>query len=462
MISVITNTAAESLVPILFWWWLALVAKATVIAGVALILARVASSWSAAGRSVVLRLAVLGLLLLPVMAWIVPALAPGVVDHIDVSAPISRLTGQTAAAGSGTAAADNRTGVLLGLLLFMWLGGMFIVLGRVLAGAVRVRRVLAAATPAGPEIERRCSLLCSRTGLTKPIPVVHSYRVETGLVHGLFRPVIVLPASFLSGTSDALDMVLTHELAHIRRRDIPWLFLANLAAALYWFNPLIWRLRRRMLLEAEKACDDSVLRAGHAPARYAHYLLTAMRDINRSRFAIPRSVAMARRAQMEGRLMSIMSDHARVVQVKRSFVLAASALLLVGLLPLAGLQTGTTAAAGEKEKQADTKKEKLPGPDEFVTVEVMPELIKAAKPDYPEKAKQKNLEGTVYVQALVDDEGKVRKVKVKKSSGYKILDDAALKSAQSALYKPAIQDGKPVAVWVTYSITFDLDNEKDE
>lgn len=99
----------------------------------------------------------------------------------------------------------------------------------------------------------------------------------------------------------------------------------------------------------------------------------------------------------------------------------------------------------------------FPAPDEFVAVQEMPALIKEFTPTYPEIAQLTNREGTVWIKALVDKEGKVREARVAKSSGMNVgFDEAALEAAYKNVYKPAIQNGRPVAIWVTYPVQFKL------
>ncbi len=101
--------------------------------------------------------------------------------------------------------------------------------------------------------------------------------------------------------------------------------------------------------------------------------------------------------------------------------------------------------------------EYFPTPDEFVAVQEMPTYIKKVEPDYPQVAQLTNREATVWVKALVDKEGKVREARVAKSSGMNVgFDEAALEAAYKNIYKPAIQNGKPIAVWVTYPVEFKL------
>lgn len=106
-------------------------------------------------------------------------------------------------------------------------------------------------------------------------------------------------------------------------------------------------------------------------------------------------------------------------------------------------------------------KEFLPSPDEFVPVEKMPEMTHQEDPVYPEEAKEKKLEGEVWIKALVGKDGKVIKAIVDKPSESEHgFDEAALEAARKCEYKPAIQNGKPVAVWVSYKVDFTHGDKK--
>ncbi|TSC82740.1 MAG: periplasmic protein TonB [Parcubacteria group bacterium Gr01-1014_20] len=99
----------------------------------------------------------------------------------------------------------------------------------------------------------------------------------------------------------------------------------------------------------------------------------------------------------------------------------------------------------------------FPTPDEFMAVEEMPVMISKVSPVYPEVALLTNREATVWIKALIDKEGRVREVRIAKSSGSNVgFDEAALDAAWKNLYKPAIQNGRPVAIWVTYPVEFKL------
>jgi len=101
--------------------------------------------------------------------------------------------------------------------------------------------------------------------------------------------------------------------------------------------------------------------------------------------------------------------------------------------------------------------EGLPGPDDPVATDRAPELIYGPSPGYPLDALKAGKTGTVWVKALVDDEGKVRRAIVEKESGEDIgFEEAALEAALMRKYRPAEYENEPVAVWVSYEVSFHL------
>ena len=95
-----------------------------------------------------------------------------------------------------------------------------------------------------------------------------------------------------------------------------------------------------------------------------------------------------------------------------------------------------------------------PAPDDFVAVEEMPVLIQIPAPVYPDMARQAEVEGTVMVRALVGKDGKVEDAFV--TEGVPMLNEAAIAAAKKAIFKPALQQHKPVSVWVQIPMRFTL------
>jgi TonB family protein len=105
----------------------------------------------------------------------------------------------------------------------------------------------------------------------------------------------------------------------------------------------------------------------------------------------------------------------------------------------------------------NAKDKKSPGEDDFIAVDTPPVMVFEATPVYPDSAKAKNIEGIVWIKALVDENGKVIEARAVKCNtiGYG-FEEAALEAAKKCEYTPATQKEKPVSVWVTYKVEFAL------
>ena len=122
-----------------------------------------------------------------------------------------------------------------------------------------------------------------------------------------------------------------------------------------------------------------------------------------------------------------------------------------------GVGEGSVIQVEQPTQQTDNivvEEEKLPDAGEFIPVEEQPVPVEQPKPIYPEIARRAGIEGVVFIQILVDKTGKVRNVKIQK--GPEMFHEAAKEAAWKSVWRPAIQNQKPVAVWVAYPIRFSL------
>ena len=121
---------------------------------------------------------------------------------------------------------------------------------------------------------------------------------------------MLLPEDADEWTEERRRYVLVHEMAHVKRLDALTQLLGQFALAIFWFNPLVWIANRRLQLEREHACDDYVLRHGTQPSTYAADLLDMVQSLGTPahRAAQPAfaALAMARRSEFEGRMLSIL------------------------------------------------------------------------------------------------------------------------------------------------------------
>ncbi len=143
-------------------------------------------------------------------------------------------------------------------LAFVWLIGVVFMLSRfflALGAGSRLRRSI------GPEgetigLQQIVDRVSVQMGISVRVWIRVSERIMTPAVMGVFRPIILWPASWMTGLSeDQLVAVLSHELAHIRRHDYLVNLLQMLVEAMLFFNPAIWWISRQIRIEREACCD---------------------------------------------------------------------------------------------------------------------------------------------------------------------------------------------------------------
>jgi hypothetical protein len=176
--------------------------------------------------------------------------------------------------------------------------------------------------------------------------LLENEETDVPVTWGVVYPVVLLPTVAAQWDDEQRIAVLTHELAHVKRFDALTQQLAQLALALLWFHPLVWMAVRRMRLEREHACDDFVLIAGARASRYADELLGLARRLTRPTAPAAATLAMARRSELEGRLLAILDPATKRTAVRRA---------RVTLLTLGAVLLATPLAAFRPAARVQTK-----------------------------------------------------------------------------------------------------------
>ncbi len=115
-------------------------------------------------------------------------------------------------------------------------------------------------------------LLAEQMGLGK-VKMFYSTYLHTPVMMGFIKPVILLPVAVMSQLStDQLEAILLHELAHIKRHDYLVNILQTFIETVLFFNPIIWIISSSIRRERENCCDDLVLAHTNEPLHYAHAL----------------------------------------------------------------------------------------------------------------------------------------------------------------------------------------------
>jgi beta-lactamase regulating signal transducer with metallopeptidase domain/tetratricopeptide (TPR) repeat protein len=378
------NTAEEMLL---------MLAKATLILAIARVLLSAVPRASAATRHAIATAALVAVGLMPVLSVVVPAwtiavepraprvaaapIAPGATQADDARRDTTRSIGVrdsdessfstavavvkavapeplTALERASTIAGATWKGLIvlaLGMAALLLLAHMFI-------GMVGVWYVARNAE----ELTHDAALLeldyaRDQLALGMNVRLLRSSRISVPVLWGVRKPVLLLPPDVVTWPSERLRVVLLHELAHLKRFDGISLILTRIAVSLFWFHPLAWSLERAGRSECERACDDLVLANGTKPSEYADHLLAIARSM--PTFDPFRSVtlAMSRKSQLEGRLLSILQPHV----VRRVFsgrgVAIACALAVAVIIPVSALRLIAQPSKPTTEQQiAETKK----------------------------------------------------------------------------------------------------------
>jgi beta-lactamase regulating signal transducer with metallopeptidase domain len=186
----------------------------------------------------------------------------------------------------------------------------------------------------------RCAALCRHLAIPRSVRIVMSSETVVAAVTGIWRPTILLPAGFGQWTNERLEIVLIHELLHVRRADILWQMIGRLCLVPAWFHPLGWLALRRLRVECEHACDDAVLASGESPFAYATHLVELTQWTQSRSVTLPLSlVAITSQSPIEKRIRAILNpskmrhpaSHRR--SICSAFGMASIVLMIASLSP---------------------------------------------------------------------------------------------------------------------------------
>jgi len=307
---------------------------------------------TAALRHAVWVLALGSLLVLPALQMLLPAWRPAALSRAQTTLSAGRL-GVTAARGAApqphaSLPLTQRSPLPWRIAaLAVWLVGLAVCLLRWRNGTRQVARLRkSAAFPEEAHMAHVSVLIheaASELHVRRGVGVLIGDRGIVPMVTGLLRSTVLLPREAAQWSRERLRIVLLHEMAHIRRRDCVTQALAELAGALYWFNPLAWLAIRRLRIERERACDDLVLSVGNKASDYAAHLLALARPLE-SGALTSASVAMASSSHLETRLRSILNPRLDRRALTAGTAVMASVIAACLVLPLAAMrpQAGDT------------------------------------------------------------------------------------------------------------------------
>lgn len=164
-------------------------------------------------------------------------------------------------------------------LIFPWISGVYIaglavMVIRLLIGSLQVSSLRRKGLSQPSQLlSHQFEKIKEQLGITRRIKIFMSAKVQVPILVGALKPVILLPLALTAQlTTQQLETILIHELAHLKRHDYIINILQTIIETILFFNPFIWLLSSICRKEREQACDDIVLQHTAMPISYASAL----------------------------------------------------------------------------------------------------------------------------------------------------------------------------------------------
>jgi beta-lactamase regulating signal transducer with metallopeptidase domain len=206
-----------------------------------------------------------------------------------------------------------------------WAAGALLMLAWLALDILRLRRLSREGLP-WLELRGLTRSLAAECGIRRPVEVLLHEGITAPLTCGARQPVILLPPDARAWGDADLRRALIHELEHIRRCDWVVQLAARVMCACYWFHPLIWEAWRRLCFEAERACDDAVVRSA-APTEYAEQLVSLAGRLRKGH--AQQAPGVAKRSDLSRRVSALLDGSQRRGR--------AGLLTILGVVCVAGL-----------------------------------------------------------------------------------------------------------------------------
>jgi TonB family protein len=280
-----------------------------------------------------------------------------------------------------------------------------------------------------------------RAGVRIPVRLGLSHQVDSLVVLGWLKPVVLIPAAaLLALPPESLEALLAHELAHVRRGDFLANVLQTFAEALLFYHPAVWWLSRRIRQEREHCCDDAAVLACGDPILYAS-ALAGLEELRTRSTLVPDLAPAASGGHLMFRIQRLLRP--RVTQ-DPALPLAALIPALLLLATLGAATLSATAVPGSTLKQE-------PVLMDFSKVRVKHQ---PDPPAYPPEAKAARIQGTVVVSVTIGTDGRV--TDVRGLSGPPELQPCAIEYARGWAFEPAKVKGKAVPARFKLTMPFRL------
>ncbi len=194
-----------------------------------------------------------------------------------------------------------------------------------------------------------------KIGLVQNVVLKLSNKISTPLMYGVIKPIILLPATLVTQIDfKQLELVLLHELAHIKRNDFLFNIIQSIIETILFFNPAMWLISSMVRKEREYACDDLVINNSNEPKLYANALLT-LSTFQLSYNAQTMAMSGHKKSSLFNRIKRItMKENTKTNATKPILVLFSVLALSLSLVAVYGQKYNGKNNKSETQQEAET------------------------------------------------------------------------------------------------------------
>lgn len=150
-----------------------------------------------------------------------------------------------------------RISIFLEIITIVWIVGVFINGVRYVTNIYKINKLVKRSIPLDVHTNDILKKNCESLGIRKNVKIMRNYGVISPCVIGIIKPMIYVPV--YDYTEQQLEVIINHELYHIKDRDFLWRQLAVLCAVFFWYNPLMLAISFYVDKWSEVACDERCL-----------------------------------------------------------------------------------------------------------------------------------------------------------------------------------------------------------
>ncbi len=280
---------------------------------------------------------------------------------------------------------------------------------------------------ASPEWQAKLQRMAEQFSIGRTVQLRIVDQLASPITAGWWKPVILMPASLMSGMPhELLEALLAHEMGHIKRYDYVINLIQNAIEIVLFYHPAVWWISRQVRNEREAIADDLAARQLGEPRRLA----LALSELEKFQFSTHHLAQAANGGDLMSRIKRLVRPETQSSNWKAA-------------LPVLALAAMTLAACGSITPIAMAK-------DIAESAQVPPvaDFKTCSKPEWPVASLRKEEAGTVTLRFEIGENGQVLDSAVKKSSGHPDLDQAARFGIEKCHFTPGTIDGKPARMWM--------------